>query len=181
MKLLFCDIDGTLTETISGATFKQHPNDVKVIEGAREAIAYFQSQGWTIVGISNQGGCSAINPATGKPHKSIEDAVNEMQFTLSLLPQIECILLCPDFEGNQLVYVDEEKHIELSRTFEDSYRKPGIGMIQYIRLNIAPLGDKVEECIMVGDRPEDQQCAANAGIKFIAADIWRNQYSVASI
>lgn len=46
MKILFCDIDGTLTETISGATFKQHSRDVKIIPGADKAIAHFVSRGY---------------------------------------------------------------------------------------------------------------------------------------
>jgi hypothetical protein len=34
LKLLFVDVDGTLTETLSGSPFKQSPDDIKPIEGA---------------------------------------------------------------------------------------------------------------------------------------------------
>jgi D-glycero-D-manno-heptose 1,7-bisphosphate phosphatase len=59
VKILFVDVDGTLTETLSGHTFKQHPRDVKIIEGADRAIAHFACLEWTIIGVSNQGGVSA--------------------------------------------------------------------------------------------------------------------------
>jgi hypothetical protein len=32
-KILFCDVDGTLTGTVSGTTFKSHPRDVLVLPG----------------------------------------------------------------------------------------------------------------------------------------------------
>jgi D-glycero-D-manno-heptose 1,7-bisphosphate phosphatase len=37
-------------------------------------------------------------------------------------------------------------------------------------------GVKLDDCWMVGDRPEDEQAAAVAGINFIWADIWRNRW-----
>lgn len=97
-KILFLDIDGTLTETISGADFKQHPEDVKIIEGAYWAIAHFHSSGWTCIGVSNQGGVA-------KGFKSLEATIQEMQFTLGLIPELELILFCPDFEGERIISV----------------------------------------------------------------------------
>ncbi len=106
MKILFVDIDGTLTETISGNPFKQHPQDVKVMEGADKAVAYFHGQGWRIIGISNQGGAG---------HKSLEDAIAEMKLTQELLPQLLTIYFCPDFEGVQLDHQSQRNPINLSR------------------------------------------------------------------
>ena len=34
--------------------------------------------------------------------------------------------------------------------------------------------EKLEEVLMVGDRPEDQQAANNANIPFMWAEEWRN-------
>lgn len=79
MKTIFFDIDGTLTTTISGEIFKQHPEDVKVLPGIKEAIAHYKALRWQFIGTSNQGGVAA-------GFKSIDDTVAEMQFTLELLP-----------------------------------------------------------------------------------------------
>ncbi|WP_445634621.1 D,D-heptose 1,7-bisphosphate phosphatase [Nostoc sp. DSM 114161] len=179
VKILFLDIDGTATETISGHTFKQHPQDVKVMEGADKAVSHYHNQGWTVIGVSNQGGCSAIDPATGKPRKSIEDAIAEMQFTLELFPKLELILFCPDFDGERLISVGRGIWSE-SRQLEgvtDSYRKPGIGMIQYVRNGYCEISDKIEDCYFVGDRPQDdEQCAINARIDFCPANVWRDRF-----
>lgn len=32
------------------------------------------------------------------------------------------------------------------------------------------------ECWMIGDRPEDEQCAAAANINFMWADVWRDRF-----
>ncbi|MBW4675910.1 MAG: HAD-IIIA family hydrolase [Desmonostoc geniculatum HA4340-LM1] len=176
MKILFVDIDGTLTETVSGHTFKQHSQDVKVMEGADKAVAHFHRQGWTVIGISNQGGCSAIDPETGKPRKSIEDAIAEMQFTMKLLPEIISIYFCPDFEGCECWRVLQLSASEIGKEkpqFIGTYRKPSPGMILH---NLESI--EVEECWMVGDRPEDEQCAVNAGagINFCPANVWRDRF-----
>ncbi|MEH2034024.1 MAG: hypothetical protein V7K67_31200 [Nostoc sp.] len=113
MKILFCDIDGTLTETISGHTFKQSPTDVKIIVGADKAIAHFADLGWLIVGVSNQGGCDTINRDTGKPLKSFEDAIAEMQFTLKLFPRLKAI---QNTNGNYSSSPSKECPANLSNT-----------------------------------------------------------------
>lgn len=53
--ILFCDIDGTLTGTVSGATFKLNPRDVLVLPGVENALAHYATKGYLIVGISNEG------------------------------------------------------------------------------------------------------------------------------
>lgn len=178
VKLLFCDIDGTLTETISGHTFK-HPQDVKVMEGAEAAIAHFHNQGWTVIGISNQGGCAAIDPITGKPRKTIEDAIAEMQFTMKLLPELISIYFCPDFEGTECWRVLQLSASEVGKQepqFIGTYRKPNPGMILHNLEGIWEESGVIDACWMIGDRPEDEQCALNAGINFCPADVWRNRF-----
>lgn len=124
MKILFCDIDGTLTETISGHTFKQHPKDVKIIEGADKAIAHFARNRCRIIGISNQGGIA-------KGFKSLEETIEEMRYTLELLPQLIAIYFCPDFEGNECYKVSPGSYALLFRSADkESFRKPGCGMLQ---------------------------------------------------
>ena len=55
-KLLLVDCDGTIRKPITRNQFIQHPRDQKIIAGARCAIAHFHNRGYTIIGITNQGG-----------------------------------------------------------------------------------------------------------------------------
>lgn len=174
MKIIFFDVDGTLTETISGATFKENPSDIKVMDGVTKGLDFHYSRGYIMIGISNQDGCAAINEKTGKPHKSIEDAITEMKNTLELLPQLELIYFCPDFEGltARKVFRDNTLEIKQDDVSEfGSFRKPGAGMINHFLHNKA-----IEEAWLVGDRPEDDGAASNAGIDFIWADTWRQRF-----
>jgi D-glycero-D-manno-heptose 1,7-bisphosphate phosphatase len=170
-KILFCDIDGTLTGTVSGTTFKSNPRDVLVLPGVENALAHYASSGYLILGISNEGG-------VGAGHKKLEAAFEEKQYTCLLLPQLEAIYFCPDFAGQVLCHADRDTAIEVQVESNkySSFRKPGIGMIQYCLSLYA--GD-ASKCWMVGDRPEDEKAAETAGINFIAADVWRAKFTVA--
>lgn len=175
MKVVFFDIDGTLTETISGALSKQNPNDIKVMDGVIKGLDFHKSKGYTLIGISNQGVCAAINQATGKPYKLIEDAIKEMQNTLQLLPQLELIYFCPDFEGLIMWKVSKNDFLEIKQddTYKfESFRTPGAGIINFFCNQNAP-----QEAWLVGDRPEDDAAANNAGIDFIWASTWRNRFA----
>lgn len=164
-KLLLLDCDGTIREPLSGKKFIQHPRDQRIIEGVDKAIAHYSSREWTIIGTSNQGGVAA-------KHKSIEACEEEQFYTLELLPQVHSILFCPDYEGEVCVEVTREycRHCYNEGRFE-SFRKPGAGMIQ-----LALMEYPASECWYVGDRPEDEQAAAAAGVDFMWADIWRNRF-----
>lgn len=80
-KLLLLDCDGTIREPLSSNPLIQHPRDQKMIKGADKAIAHFHSQGWSICGISNQGGVAA-------GHKSLEDAIAPAALHHRTLPPI---------------------------------------------------------------------------------------------
>lgn len=171
MKILFCDIDKTLTETISGAPLKQHPKDVKIIDGADKGLKHFSKLGWLIIGISNQGGVAA-------GHKSLEDAIAEMAYTKVLLPELRRIYFCPDYEGKQLFSDDGYQISAHEDCSKYNFRKPNPGMINHflddvqIRENF-----KKWEAWMIGDRPEDEQCAANAGINFCPASVFHARFT----
>lgn len=108
MKLLLVDLDGTCRETASGEQFISHPLDQRIIPGADKALTHYHAEGWTIVGITNQGGIAA-------GHKSLENAIAEQEYTLKLLPTIESILFCPDFGGNALYRVTRNKTQDYKR------------------------------------------------------------------
>ena len=169
MKLLLLDLDGTLREPASRENFPQHPKDFICIPGASEALNNYLRNGYIAVGITNQGGVAA-------GYKSLKDCFVEQEFTFSLFPQLESILFCPDFEGQQCYrcYCGEQT-FDVSSKYPDllgTYRKPNPGMLNIaINSNEADLND----CLMVGDRPEDEGAANAAGIKFIWADTWRGE------
>ena len=170
-EILFCDIDGTLTGTASGATFKSHPRNVLVLPGVENALAQYGKEGYLIVGISNEGG-------VGAGHKKLEAAFEEKQYTCLLLPQLEAIYFCPDFAGQVLCRAHRDTAIEVKVKFGkySSFRKPGTGMIEYC---LSLYGGDVGKCWMVGDRREDEKAAVAAGINFIAADVWRDKFTIA--
>lgn len=170
-EILFCDIDGTLTGTLSGATFKSNPRDVLVLPGVENALAHYTQQGYLIVGISNEGG-------VGAGHKKLEAAFEEKQYTCLLLPQLDAVYFCPDFAGQVLCRADRDTAVEVQVESGkySSFRKPGAGMIQYCLSLYA--GD-AGKCWMVGDRPEDEKAAQAAGINFTAADVWRAKFTAA--
>lgn len=52
------------------------------------------------------------------------------------------------------------------------FRKPNPGMIYAALLNHGN-GNQPNEYLLVGDRPEDEQAAAAAGVRFMWAEQWR--------
>lgn len=177
-KAILFDIDGTLTETISGKTFKQNPTDIKAIEGIKRGLEYFSKLRYTLIGISNQGEVAA-------GHKSIDSAIEEMQNTLKLLP-LECIYICPDFEGNEVYAINytDYRHQLRNKLYHpnakntllfDSFRKPNPGMIAKAIWDFN-LHDALDMWY-IGDRPEDESAAAAAGVNFLWAEVFHKRFT----
>ncbi len=169
MKILFLALDGTVRETKSGNTFINDPYDQKLIDGVKEAIAHYKD--WKIIGITNQGGVAA-------GFKTLENCIQEQIITLDLLPEMSCIYFCPDDGRTCWLVHDKESHgkIDLDGRYAylrgKNFRKPSPGMIDAAFANRNQNYRKYE-FLFVGDRPEDQQCAANAIIPFMWAEDWR--------
>ncbi len=166
-EILFVDLDGTIRRPKSGEQFIQFPKDQEAIPGAKEAITKYSTQGYLIVGITNQGGVAA-------KHKSLDDCIKEQQETLKLFPEIHSILFCPDFEGEKCYRCYRDKYFDCTTHYPRllvHYRKPGLGMIDYVLTQgeIHP-----SDCLMVGDSSEDEACAEAAGVTFIEAEKWRS-------
>lgn len=161
MKVIFLDIDGTLTTTKSGKVFKQHPfhEDIKVIEGVPQGLQSFLLRGYELIGISNQGGIPRF--------KSALDTVLEMQETMRLLPGMKCIYFTPD-DGEEVYKVALEGFEYSRRGNQDNFRKPSPGMIQKALEEYGRLDD----IWMIGDLLCDEQCAAIAKINYLPANIW---------
>lgn len=117
----------------------------------------------------------------------MDQAIQEMRNTHELLPQLELICFCPDYEGkviyevNHFEYRDFMRNQLIDRKAEipntllfDSFRKPSPGMLQKI---IHDWNLQSVEKWMVGDRTEDQQAAHAAGINFMWADTFLSRFT----
>lgn len=181
--LVIFDKDGTLVKPKSGATFVQSPSDQQLLVGVAERIAELREIGAVFAIASNQGGVEA-------GHKTLNDAIAEMRYCMGLTGINESYF-CPDFHGQECYRLT---HNEMSMESQDpeclkvsdfanaptsitSFRKPGAGMIQaamlFRLLSMANPEDSIE-ATYIGDRTEDREAAANAGITFIDADAWRS-------
>lgn len=181
--LLLLDADGTIREPASGETFINDPYDQRIISGADEAIKHYFRQEFLIIAITNQGGCSAINRRTGKPYKSRSSCIEEQRYTLKLLPEILAIYFCPD-DGKTCVRVQRDPVLDVTEFGErpfgadlGSYRKPGPEMLN-LAMQIAGVQPRNSHYPIwyVGDRPEDEAAAGEAGVNFMWADIWRDRW-----
>ena len=113
----------------------------------------------------------------------LPDCIAEQAKTLELLDRIEGIYFCPDMKGNDCWNISR-KYPESPSPIHESwggkwvgqYRKPAPGMLQAAAMNYGLHIAELIDCWMVGDRPEDEQCANNAGINFMWADIWRQRW-----
>nr|WP_242028465.1 HAD-IIIA family hydrolase [Pseudanabaena sp. FACHB-2040] len=163
--MLIVDMDGTIRKPLSGAQYFEHPEDQTLIEGAHQVIQAFQKQG-QIVGVTNQGGVAA-------GHKSLQECIQEQQYTLALVPELEEIFFCPDFRGQKCFRVTRSGVHNHSKTqWSGQFRKPGPGMLKLV---MRLYQQKPEECLYVGDRPEDRTAAQRAGVSFYWAKDWIEQ------
>lgn len=173
MKLLLLDKDGTLVSPKSGEKFIQNPWDQKPLPGVREALRYYHENGWKMAICSNQAGVAA-------GHKTLLETNQEMIFCLELLPEIEEAYFCPDYDGGDcyrtwtddfILYNSKSHSLVAELELNGTFRKPGNGMLT-LAINI----HGADECWYIGDRPEDEQAAASAGVNFLPADIWRSRF-----
>lgn len=176
MKLAIFDKDGTLTISKSGAKFVQHPEDQILLPGVAEGIALLKDDGWTVAIASNQGGVAA-------GHKSLGNAIDEMFFAMRLA-DIELGMAAHSYENEygEAIFLDLQDGEQQWRPITNrqrKFRKPSDGMINYLASCMH--GNRTWRCglddvLFVGDRPEDHQAAAAAGVAFQWADEWREQY-----
>lgn len=195
MKLAIFDKDGTLTTTKSGAKFVQHPEDQVLLPGVAEGIAALAADGWAIAITSNQGGVAA-------GHKTIQGAIAEMAHCLRICA--EAVGLCQEVDGKpqqvqvphvgyfcpdegDVLYVvrlapdgtvSDHRYTCYQTEFEGfNFRKPRPGMLRAAGMAFKPMGNGYGlPDLAVGDRPEDEQAAAAAGVPFQWADKWRAKY-----
>jgi D-glycero-D-manno-heptose 1,7-bisphosphate phosphatase len=145
--LYIFDLDGTLVETKSGALFRKTPDDWQLLPGRREKLIELKARGARLAIATNQGGV-----AFG--YFSQEAILREIQAAARALG------ISP--AGVYICYTHPKASIEQYRA-EDDRRKPGPGMLKEAMMDF----DAMEvETLMIGDRPEDEQAARNAGVEY---------------
>ena len=150
---LCLDLDGTVRRSKSGKQFHEGLDDIELMPGIERIISKYRQMGWLILGISNQAGV-----AWG--YKTPELVHEEMLYTLSLFRE-------NPFHLVKQCYHDGKGHVE-PFNYRSLCRKPGIGMLALMECEAFTSGHVIDwdTSIFVGDRPEDEECAKNAGVKF---------------
>lgn len=153
---LCLDFDGTIRKSKTG-TFIKDENDIELIDGVEKIIWQYRQHDYLIIGISNQGGV-----AYG--YKRPSHIEKELDATLRLF-------LKNPFHIVKMCYHMEEGKIE-PFNHRSLLRKPDIGMLALAEFEAWNAGYMIDwnNSLFVGDRPEDEQCAKNANIRFMHID-----------
>lgn len=161
--LLCLDLDGTVRHGRDElGRFVNGSDDVVVFPEAVEMMRRWKAGGGRIIGVTNQGGI-----ALG--HVTERDVAAAILRTHDLTEHLfDKIIMCR--------HHPDAAHPEMARCW---CRKPSPGMIVEGALDIASRysGEIYPPWLglMVGDRPEDEECARLAGLDFQWAAEWRAQ------
>lgn len=152
--VLYCDLDGTIRLGKDElGRFVNTAEDVQIFDGVTDMLWKYRALGWRIVGISNQAGVGLGYMDRQTCGMAMHETNKQTRFAF------DKIFWC------------EHKPDEGCRC-----RKPGVDMIVAARHHLYTLFGEIyppEMALMVGDRPEDAECAENAGIRFMWAHYWR--------
>lgn len=159
---LCLDLDGTVRRSKSGATFIKNIEDIELMPNIEKIIWKYKQMGWLVLGITNQAGVA-------HGFKTPQEINNEIKATMDLFVK------CP-FDIVKGCYHDAKGKVE-PYNHRSLCRKPDIGSLAIMELEVfKDLGVVIDwdNSLFVGDRPEDEQCAKNAGIKFRHIDSFLN-------
>lgn len=150
---LCLDFDGTIRRSKSGQKFIQNFADIELMPNIEKLIWMYRKMDWIILGISNQAGVA-------HGIKLPFELEREMEETLKLFDK-------NPFHIVKFCFHDGAGRIE-PYNHRSLLRKPNIGMLAIMEVEAWNKGIVIDwnRSLFVGDRPEDEQCAENAGIKF---------------
>ena len=167
-KVLFCDLDGTLIDTISGATFPKGVWDMKLKFDVLDAIKALAPEYLFIV--SNQGGIE-------------KGFVNEYNFNVKSRYILSCICEYCNIESYTRTYYNYCPTNDKT----DIERKPNTGMLRLFYIEyIFSNGYNKEDCLMIGDASglegrfsdSDKKTAENFGIDYMDVSEFVEQYKI---
>lgn len=161
--VLYVDLDGTVRHGFDElGRHVNRPEDVVVFPEAVEMMRRWKSGGGRIIGVSNQGGI-----ALG--HQNEHDCARAMLRTHELADgMFDKLAWCR--------HHPDAAHPAMARCW---CRKPSPGLLIEASLEVASRHEgeiyPPFMALMVGDRPEDEECARIAGVDFQWAAEWRAQ------
>ncbi|MCK4660131.1 MAG: HAD family hydrolase [Phycisphaerae bacterium] len=157
---VFLDRDNTLIEDPG---FIDHPDQVKLLPGAVEALHRFCGCGYRIIIVSNQSGIARGHfdeQQLSRVHQRLGELLKAEEIT------IDAIYYCPYLDGEEAVVEKYRKDSEL--------RKPAPGML----LRAArERGIDLSRSWMIGDRISDIQAGTAACCRTILVRSNRTQYN----
>jgi len=160
--VLYLDLDGTVRKGKDElGRFVNGPEDVEVFPEAVEMMRRWKAGGGRVVGVSNQGGV-ALGIVS---HANVAAAMRATYIQAERL--FDKIAYC--------VHHPSAADPEMARCW---CRKPSPGLVIESALEVAAQHGEYYPPymgLMVGDRPEDQECARLAGLDFQWAADWRAQ------
>jgi D-glycero-D-manno-heptose 1,7-bisphosphate phosphatase len=160
--VLYLDLDGTVRKGKDElGRFVNGPEDVEVFPEAVTMMRRWKAGGGRIIGVSNQGGI-ALGIVT---YAKVAAAMRETYVQSGRL--LDKICFCP--------HHPDAADPEMARCW---CRKPSPGLVIEGALEVAAHHGEYYPPymgLMVGDRPEDQECARLAGLDFQWAADWRAQ------
>jgi D-glycero-D-manno-heptose 1,7-bisphosphate phosphatase len=160
--VLYLDLDGTVRKGKNElGRFVNGPEDVEVFPEAAEMMRRWKAGGGRIICVSNQGGI-ALGIVT---FAKVKAAMRETHAQSGELADKICF--CP--------HHPDADSPEMARCW---CRKPSPGLVIEGALEVARhYGEYYPPYmgLMVGDRPEDEECARLAGLDFQWAADWRAQ------
>ncbi len=160
--VLYVDLDGTVRKGKDElGRFVNGPEDVEVFPEAVEMMRRWKAGGGRVIAVSNQGGVALGIVSHEKVAAAMRATYNRAG---RLFDKIAYCVHHPDAENP-----------ELARCW---CRKPSPGLVIESALEVARQHGEYYPPymgLMVGDRPEDQECARLAGLDFQWAKDWRAQ------
>lgn len=138
-KALFLDLDGTIRYS-GDSIFINTPDQVRIFDCVELKLLEYRTQGYLLIGVTNQGGISA-------GFMTEENLQANLERTQELLGDARL----------------DKIYVARTMDITDALRKPNAGMLLMAR---ADHHLELSECLMVGDRPEDKGAADNAGVSF---------------
>jgi D-glycero-D-manno-heptose 1,7-bisphosphate phosphatase len=142
------DRDGVISQQTA---FVNEPDDLKLIDGAAEAVARLNEAGWPVAIITNQGGIGMGYLAEAMLHK-IHAKLRELLAAAGA--SVDAIYYCPHMENAKLT----------AYQVDCPCRKPGTGMLEQARDD---LGIELAKSVVVGDATTDILAGIRAGCSTI--------------
>lgn len=166
--VLYCDIDGTIRKGKDElGYFVNTADQVEVFAEVPDLLLGYKRLGWRIIGISNQGGIALGHVTPQDVERAMAETQKQTNFAF------DKICWC--------MHHPDANILEMAVCW---CRKPKAGLVIEGALDLASRTGEIyppHMALFVGDRPEDEKCADNAGIGFLHAGEWRTGIHLAKL